>query len=87
MPELWTLDDFARMQTRDELFARWFELRKQPLDELHIFSKAARRTLDELEILDALRAADCAQIPGEDRDIDSLIKDRRRLQWEIFRSL
>ena len=75
------------MQTKDELFTSWSELRRQPLAESHIFSDVARRASEELTILESLRAADCTHIPGESADIDTLIKDRRRLQQEILDNL
>jgi hypothetical protein len=75
------------MQTKDELFARWLELRKRPQATSHIFSDATRRALEELKLLEALRSTNCTHIPGEASDVDSLIKDRQHPLPEISNNL
>ena len=70
-----------------ELFEKWADLQKQSDHGMATVGTVQQRISDELQILEALRAFGCSQIPGEAFDIPFLIEDRHRLLREMRETL
>jgi len=66
-----------------ELFDKWSEIQKQPRHGMPTVGSVQQRISEELQVLEALRAAGCLQIPGEAFDVRFLIDDRHRLLREM----
>lgn len=67
-----------------ELFDRWTEIQKRSYPSAPpTVGMVQQRISEELQVLEALGAAGCSQIPGEAFDVQFLIQDRHRLLREM----
>ena len=71
----------------EELFTKWSEIQMRPRQGISTVGSVQQRIAEELQVLEALRKAGCAQIPGEAFDIQFLIQDRHRLLREMHERL
>ena len=66
-----------------ELLSKWSELQKQEPS----WGDTAKRLQEQLQVLEALLSAGCAEIPGGtwagDSDVRFMIKDRKRVLQEM----
>jgi hypothetical protein len=66
-----------------ELLDKWSDIQRQPRHGVPTVGSVQQRISEELQILEALRAAGCTHIPDEPFDVQFFIDDRRRLLREM----
>jgi hypothetical protein len=67
----------------NKLLTKWSEIQKEPRQSMETVGSVQERVSEELQVLEALRAAGWSQIPGEAFDVQFLIQDRHRLLREM----
>jgi len=63
----------------DDLLTRWRDHTLKPPSRVHTSSSTHERISEELSILEPLLAKGCLQIPDEEKDVPTMIQERRRL--------
>ena len=66
-----------------DLLNEWSEIQTQPRSGMQTVGSIQERTNKEMQILEALLAAGCSQIPNESFDVRFMLQDRRRTLQEM----
>jgi len=67
----------------DDLLAKWRDHSLQPIPRVHTVRSVRERISEELSILELLLTKGCFQIPEEQKDVPTMIQERKRLLQKL----